>query len=368
MFDFLKSKESVALNVEPYLNFTEIGKEVRIVVDSGPEDMNQTSTQLRLDEQQSMAITNLHIKGFDKIYKGWETSTAPASDKVEIAKDTTPLVATTVTESDIKAVEEKATELKSESVVESKPEPELIKPLASTIASDKYEDARLARSLVESQLQHGSTEPDERSIRKLEELIEDAFKHEEGIVMGEILLEVANGRMLSIAKPVYVIIPSEFEGQLEYVDALTARDYIEDQWKDEFSSALVAMTSPSEASVQTPARRREKESNLFNGSRKSLLTLLAAALALLFVGYSAAAMTKHFKGNQGAAVSMDSALGGLGAAPASNKSSNKGGLFQVPQNPTPEEYATLHNYAKEDILRRMNIDLDEQADLGCLTE
>lgn len=400
MFDFFKRKDSVALDIQPHLRFVDSGREIRVILNSGPEDLNQTSWQKRLSDEQSAEIVDIHVAGFDRIYTS--LTSKKAADKQQ---DEALVKATPQKEEPIDAEVKKSSGVKSvglgyssEMAVEaSAKKVESTEPLKEEdeknviLSEDKVEETELEKVEPKSVAQlldvddvdpyfqlsisdlHGqieskdATKVDEYAARKLVDLVEDAFDHEEGIMIGEIFLELAGGEMLSIAKPVYVVIPSEVDGDLEFVETQDARDYIEGEWKEVFSEALIGMTDPAYEMGSAPVRARSRDSGEASETVKRYAAPLAGGVLLVAATLAGASW---FNKDQSATnpTSITSALGDLGAAPLMASSNNSGGLLEAPRLPTAEEYAAMQNAATDEILSKMNIDINDTADLGCLTQ
>lgn len=361
LFNIFNKDEPVALSVSPSLRFISVGREIKVVVDSGEEDLNHRVSQSRLDENKSSSINRLFITGFDKIYTGFDnelTKTvnpvnidAPVVSKdisIEPTSDTTSPVLTKQLSDDTSKVVAAPIDIRE--------------PVVSVTG------VLLPESLMIKHLEGSSDSSLSHQSKKVKALIEDAFEHEEGIMLGAVCLELDNGESYVIANPVYTVLPADVDGELEFVETSVAQDYIESEWQDEFAHALIAMADGGENAgmpVREP-RSRNEESSFSPASYAKVLGALIAVSLMAVVAYAGYGWVKGSTANEGYSAFSQPAnqpLYAQNAAAASTGSAN----LQNPVMPSPEDYAALQTRATEDMLKKMNVDISNTADLGCLS-
>lgn len=355
LFELFNKDDPVALSISPSLRFISVGREIKVVVDSGEEDLNHRVSQSRLDEKKSSAINRLFITGFDKIYTGFDTA-LPKTEKP--ADQSAPVISKNLTneniETPISPVLSK--ELKNDEPID----------IRESVVSDF--GVLLPKALVVEHLEGSAEHELSHQSKKVNALIEDAFEHEEGIMFGKVCLELDNGESYVIANPVYTVLPAEVDGELEFVETVVAQDYIESEWQDEFAQALIAMADGGE-SAGMPAREprgRKEESSLSPAKFAKYFVAVIAASLVAVAAYAGYGWVKGgSSSNEGYSAFSQPANQPLYAQNASGASTNTANL-QNPVMPSPEDYAALQTRATEDMLKKMNVDITDTADLGCL--
>lgn len=354
---FLSKPEPVALSIEPYLSFLSVGKEVKIIVDSGEEDMNQKVAQTRLDEAQSANISRIFVRGFDTIYHDFSDSRV--AEKTATADNvlTQPITDTANLESaklskdlDIKDADQDATEL-------------LDTQLAGFI-KNTLTTAALQNQVFPPDEYHADETVDARLIANIKE----AFEHEEGIIFGQVCLELGNKEIFVIANPIYTIVPAENEEGLEFVSAEMAKAYVLEEWHSEFAVALVSMTD--DASDAPPARTESRRRASSAGVSKSMKLGLAAAVlgVFAFLTYAVAMPLVLKTSNPQAQAAPFSSLMPQATASASPQSDYDPYAISTTGMPSAEQMAQMQTAATQDVLKSMNVDLNSTSDLGCLSE
>lgn len=356
---FLSKPEPVALSIEPYLSFLSIGKEVKVIIDSGEEDMNQKVAQTRLDEKQSANISRIFVRGFDKIYhefsdglvpKSLETPDDVLSQPVDVDTSTNRRISK---ELDVKDKAEPTTES-----LETQPAGFIKNTLALTqlqdqvFPSDEYHNDRtLDASLIAN--------------------IKEAFEHEEGIIFGQVCLELGNKEVFVVANPIYTVVPSESEDGLEFVPAETAKAYISEEWHSEFASALVSMTS--DTGDVAPARnesRRRAAGGAVPVSKGAKLGLGAAVLVVFaFLTYSfAMPSTSKTASAEPKGMSLNAFMSSATPQATASNADYDPYAISTTGMPSAEQMAQMQTAATHDVLKGMNVDLNSTSDLGCLSQ
>ncbi|MGP9666566.1 hypothetical protein [Psychrobacter sp. AOP31-A1-22] len=349
LFEMFNKDDPVALSIAPSLRFISVGREIKVVVDSGEEDLNHRVSQSRLDEKKSSAINRLFITGFDKIYTGFDTALLKTEKPASID---TPVISKSLSDDSVAAPNATAAPIDIREPVVS--EAGVLLPVSLLVKHLEGE------GFAENELSHQS--------KKVKALIEDAFEHEEGIMFGEVCLELDNGESYVIANPVYTVLPAIVDDELEFVETAVAQDYIESEWQDEFAEALIAMADGGE-SAGMPAREprsRNKESDASPARFAKYLVAVIAASLVAVAAYAGYGWVKGDTANEGYSAFSQPADQPLYAQTASSASTGSANL-QNPTMPSPEDYAALQTRATEDMLKKMNVDITNTADLGCLT-
>lgn len=360
MFNLFKKNEPVALSIAPSLRFISVGREIKVVVDSGEEDLNHRVSQSRLDENKSSSINRLFVTGFDKIYTSFDKS---HPHDTPLPTDTAPVVSEALSKQPITTTTAPVItkDLSGEAAKVTAPPIDIREPVINE-AGVLLPASLLSKHLegsVDSELSHQS--------RKVKALIEDAFEHEEGIMLGAVCLELDNGESYVIANPVYTVLPADVDGVLEFVDTATAQDYIESEWQDEFAHALISMADGSDAAAMPTRepRGRSQDSGVSPAKYARFLIALIAVSAIAFAAYAGYGFLKAVDSTDDYSAFSQPASQPLYAQTASGASTNTANL-QNPVMPSPEDYAALQTRATEDMLKKMNIDITNTADLGCL--
>lgn len=342
MFNLLKmfnKQDPVALTVAPSLRFISVGREIKVVVDSGEEDLNHRVSQSRLDENESSAIKRIFVTGFEEIYTSFadETASTPASESVEDE------------------------ELQSETLAKTSKKPvDIREDVVNTVG------AALPEGLMIEHLEGSADKELSRQSKKVKTLIEDAFEYEEGIMMGEVCLELDSGQSYVIANPVYNVLPTDVDGDIEFVEVNQARDYIEGEWSDEFAKALIAMVDGSDGGAGMPVREpRERNSKANPSFVAKIAKTFGGVAAIAAISLGAIAGYGVIKGGS-AADGYQAAASAPVFAQTARAASGGSASAENPVMPSAEDYAALQTRATEDMLAKMNVDISDTADLGCL--
>ena len=353
---FLSKPEPVALSIEPYLSFLSIGKEVKVIIDSGEEDMNQKVAQTRLDEKQSANISRIFVKGFDKIYH--EFSDELVSESLATHDDALSQPVNVDTSTGHSLSKELDVENKTEPTTESF-ETQPVDFVKNTLALTQLQD-----HLFPSYEYHNDRTVDASLIAN----IKDAFEHDEGVIFGQVCLELGNKEIFVIAKPIYTVVPSESEEGLDFVSAEDAKAYISGEWHSEFAAALVSMTS--DTADMGPVRNdSRKHANSSNNSKGKKIGIIAGSILLVSLCVTAFAMTlKSGTSNTQSTATPVSSLTSNTTASASPQSNYDPYALSTTGMPSAEQMAQMQTAATHDVLKRMNVDLDSKSDLGCLSQ
>lgn len=356
LFNVFNKDEPVALSISPSLRFISVGREIKVVVDSGEEDLNHRVSQSRLDENKSSSINRLFITGFDKIYTGFDTELTKTVNPVNVDA---PVISKDIS---IEPTSDATSPVLTKQPSDDAAPIDIREPVAN-VAGELLPENLMIKHLegsTDSVLSHQS--------KKVRALIEDAFEHEEGIMLGAVCLELDNGESYVIANPIYTVLPADVDGELEFVETSVAQDYIESEWQDEFAHALIAMADGGENAgmpVREPPSRHE-ESSFSPASYAKVLGALIAVSLMAVVAYAGYGWVKGGAASEGYSAFSQPAnqpLYAQNAAAASTGSAN----LQNPVMPSPEDYAALQTRATEDMLKKMNVDISNTADLGCLS-
>lgn len=351
---FLSKVEPVALSIEPYLSFLSVGKEVKIIIDSGEEDLNQKVAQTRLDEKQSANISRIFVRGFDKIYHDFPDGLVPESLTISDDVLSQP-VNVDNTKSLSKDLDVKDTAEPTTEPLETQPAGFVKNILtmdqlqAQVFPSDEYHNDRtLDASLIAN--------------------IKEAFEHEEGIIFGQVCLELGNKEVFVVANPIYTVIPSESEDGLDFVSTEDAKAYISEEWHSEFASALVSMTS--DTADVTPVRNESRKRDTAGASKKGMkLGLAAVVLGIFaFLTYAVAMPLMSKTSNTQAKAAPFSSLMPQTTASASTQSNYDPYALSTTGIPSPEQMAQMETAAMNNVFDKMNVDINSTADLGCLSQ
>lgn len=385
MFNIFSKKTPVALSVTPYLRFVSVGKEVKIIIDSGEEDLNQRVAQFRLDEKQSASINRLFITGFDTIYHRLEKPVVVEAGKVVTPAD----ISISAKTSDVMDITAKINNsVQSLDKLDSKTadnvgvktgDKVLDTNAAELTAATADEDTDhfiemplpyelLSEHVTNAEYMTSKTELNNRVISS----IEDAFEHDEGIILGQVWLELSNGELLVIAAPIYTVVPDLTDGGVSFVSVPLAQDYIEEEWRSEFTDALLSMDAEAPAAAAMPNRRSSARSNTNSGfaSNNAIRASIAAAIVgVLLLAYAFAGVPSFLKADSSKPGASAGSLYGasLPIAQANASSDYDPYAPSTTGMPSAEQYAQMQTAATKDVLRQMNVDLDATADLGCLS-
>lgn len=361
--EFFSKSEPVALSVSPYLRFSSVGKEVKVIIDSGEEDLNQKVAQTRLTEEQSANIYRIFVRGFDTIYHELSDNLAPETSTTPDGVLAKPASANTATSDRIEAEIERLDKKDVEPTVEVATESQEAKPVAlvkNTLTMDQ-----LQNQVFPSDEYHNDRTVDASLISNIKE----AFEHEEGIIFGQVCLELNNKEVFVVANPIYTVVPAETEDGLEFVAVDTAKSYISEEWHEEFASALVSMSS--DLGEDMPARTGTRRGSDSEGASKGMkLGLAAAFVGLLAFTYAIASpIVSKVKSPQSAQVAAPfSSLMPQTTASAAPKSDYDPYAISTTGIPSAEQMAQMQTAATHDVLKSMNVDLNSTADLGCLSQ
>lgn len=367
---FFNKSEPVALSVSPYLRFLSVGKEVKVIIDSGEEDINQKVAQTRLTEEQSSSINRIFITGFDTIYHNMAGT--PAALDANITQVVEP-VSENLTKKKIEPTKPLVSAEESPSVsAEPKPADSLDKAstTVSNISDSPTNNNSLSLDVIKAHLSQGAADSADTTIDpQIKSGIDDAFEHEEGVIFGQVCLELNNKEVFVLASPIYIVVPSEVDGELDFVSVDDAKAYISEEWRKEFAVALVSMSSDS---VEEPAGHApsHRSSSRKNSSGNTPLKVLAGSVAvgvLALVTYAVAMPFTNETGSSNAAPVPFSSLTAMSGA-QSAKAERDPYALSTTGMPSAEQYAQMQTAATKDILKNMNVDLDASADLGCLSQ
>lgn len=243
------------------------------------------------------------------------------------------------------------------------------------------------------------------------------LKNNQAIVLGSVNL-VNGNEIVRIANPVYIVNGTEKGGRVEFLDDKTIHDYVTSEWNDAFlvaknniqqSSNSVVLeknttpadldgnaTSVAQPMVDPPIVSASTTSK--DDKKNNFIPLIAASVLGVGIAFSAFAYTQTHQNNTVASDtteqsqsddSVPSIFGGKNKAQtekttdddstiremvqaASGKKSlgltDVNGKTSNTQNMSVEDLATAQVKATEVMLKKMNIEVGANEDLGCLTQ